>query len=99
MKIAHLILAHSRPDMLERLADRLQHSDADIYEILGAHHNLPAAFIRSCQDKLGPAARNQGTGVFGLMKIMKLLRTTLPMPLRIAPIIRLSPASTRVRAH
>jgi Core-2/I-Branching enzyme len=31
VKIAHLILAHSKPQMLERLVKRLRHPDADIY--------------------------------------------------------------------
>jgi len=31
VKIAHLILAHSKPQMLERLVKRLSHPDADIY--------------------------------------------------------------------
>jgi hypothetical protein len=31
MKLAHLILAHKDPAMLERLVKRLQHKDADIF--------------------------------------------------------------------
>ncbi|PJJ84966.1 beta-1,6-N-acetylglucosaminyltransferase [Mucilaginibacter auburnensis] len=31
MKLAHLILAHSQPEQLERLLGKLQHNDADIY--------------------------------------------------------------------
>ncbi|RCH55122.1 glycosyl transferase [Mucilaginibacter hurinus] len=36
MKIAHLILAHSQPDLLKRLVERLTHPDADIYIHLDA---------------------------------------------------------------
>lgn len=31
MKLAHLILAHNQPEQLERLINRLQHPEADIY--------------------------------------------------------------------
>lgn len=36
MKIAHLILAHKSPDLVERLVKKLQHKDADIYILLDA---------------------------------------------------------------
>jgi hypothetical protein len=36
MKIAHLILAHKDPALVERLVKKLQHKDADIYILLDA---------------------------------------------------------------
>jgi hypothetical protein len=42
VKIAHLILAHSRPEMLERLTKRLQHPDADIYIQLDKKSDITA---------------------------------------------------------
>jgi hypothetical protein len=40
MKLAHLILAHRSPEMIERLVKRLQHPDADIYIHLDTKQNF-----------------------------------------------------------
>jgi hypothetical protein len=40
MKIAHLILAHKDPRLVERLVKRLQHKDADIYILLDAKSDI-----------------------------------------------------------
>jgi len=40
MKLAHLILAHSKPEMLERLVKRLHHDDSDIYIQLDKKANI-----------------------------------------------------------
>ena len=40
MKLAHLILAHTEPKQLERLVQRLEHDDADIYIHLDKKTNI-----------------------------------------------------------
>jgi hypothetical protein len=40
MKIAHLILAHKDPRLVERLVKKLQHNDADIYILLDAKADI-----------------------------------------------------------
>ena len=40
MKIAHLILAHKDPGLVERLVKKLQHNDADIYILLDAKADI-----------------------------------------------------------
>jgi hypothetical protein len=40
MKIAHLILAHKDPRLVERLVKKLQHKDADIYILLDAKTDI-----------------------------------------------------------
>ncbi len=42
MKIAHLILAHTQPDQLKRLVQKLAHADADCYIHIDAKQNAAA---------------------------------------------------------